>query len=403
MKGIYYPHSDFCHATRGLRPSWAWTSLLQGREVLHGGLRWQVLNGRSINFWEDRWIPSNLRFKVLMAKNSGIVVQKVNWFVKEWKIAWNLNLPPKLKHFVWRICHNALATKQNLWRRRCANSAECPICLTAVESVEHLFFGCKWAKSVWFGTGLGFRCVELETGTIRSWFGKLFASLGTAAEGRLVLCSMIWVAWSIWKARNETLFSHCPVDPIEVIAKAKREEAAFLAACEVDSASGETTDGAQGSGPQWVPPPRGIWKINCDAVTDLSRGRGAVAVLLRDEKGNLLDGIATKIRLTTVVQGEAIAVRLACAMARALQCAVVEIESDNKSVIHLCVSKGVPPWEICAVIQDIRSLAHSGGLAFKWSPRVRNRAIHWVATACLHDYLPLHWVSQPPMALVGCL
>ncbi|KAL7189189.1 hypothetical protein ACSBR1_038949 [Camellia fascicularis] len=204
------------------------------------------------------------------------------------------------------------------------------------------------------------------------------------------------------EGKNETLFNHCPVDPIEVIAKAKREEGAFLAACEVDSTFGETTAGAQGSGPQWVPP-RGIWKINCDAATDLSRGRRAVAVLLRDEKGNLLDGIATKIRLTTVVQGEAIAVRLACAMTRALQCAAVEIESDNKFVIHLCVSEGVPPWEICAVIQDIRSLGHSGGLAFKWSPRVRNKAAHWVATACLHDYLPLHWVSQPPMALVGCL
>ncbi|XP_028089296.1 uncharacterized protein LOC114289726 [Camellia sinensis] len=327
----------------------------------------------------------------------------VDWSAKEWKIAWNLNLLPKLKHFVWRMYHNALATKQNLWRRRCAHSTDCPICLTAAESVEHLFFGCEWAKRVWFDSGLGFRCDELDMGTIWSWFGKLFASLGTASEGRSVLCSMIWVAWSIWKVRNEHLFNHYIVDPIEVIAKAKQEEAVFLAACEVDSAFVETIAGAQSSGPQWVPPPRGIWKINCDAATDLSRGRGAVVVLLRDEKGNLLDDIAAKIRLTIVVQGETIAVCLACAMARAIQCVAVEIESDSKTVIQLCVSEGVPPWEICAIIQDIRSLAHSGGLTFKWSPRVRNRAAHWVATACLHDYLPVHWVSQPLMAFVGCV
>ncbi|KAI8003771.1 hypothetical protein LOK49_LG08G02746 [Camellia lanceoleosa] len=141
------------------------------------------------------------------------------------------------------------------------------------------------------------------------------------------------------KARNEHLFNHCPVDPIEVIAKAKREEAVFLAACEVDSAFVETTTGAQCSGPQWVLPPIGIWKINCDTATDLSREREAVAVLLRDEKGNLLDGIAAKIRLTTVVQEKAIAVRLACAMARALQCTVVEIESDSKTVIQLCIQR----------------------------------------------------------------
>lgn len=67
------------------------------------------------------------------------------------------------------------------------------------------------------------------------------------------------------------------------------------------------------------------------------------------------------------------------------------------------VSEGVPPWDICAVMNDIRSMASSRGLAFKWCPRVGNRAAHWVASACLHDTLPVNWVSQPPMAFVGCL
>ncbi|KAL7193561.1 hypothetical protein ACSBR2_025213 [Camellia fascicularis] len=353
-KFIYYPHSNFCHASRGPRPSWAWVSLLQGREVLNGGLRWQVLNGRSINFWEDRWIPSNPGFKVHRARPSGTVVQTVNevidparqtwdeaqlrtlvsntdcdailsisiamkegndtlvwhhdskgcytvksgyqeavkqahiqsnlpgsstdWSAKEWKFAWSLNLPPKLKHFIWRIYHNALATKQNLWRRRCAHSAVCPICLSEVKTIEHLLFGCEWAKRVWFGSGVGFRCDDLDLGTIWSCFGKLIASLGSASEGRNTLCSMVWVAWCIWKTRNEYIFNHIPVDPIVVIATAKRVEAEFLATCADASTSSETLAGAQCLVPHWVPPPSGIWKINCDSATDLTRGRGAVAV-----------------------------------------------------------------------------------------------------------------------------
>ncbi|KAI7985260.1 hypothetical protein LOK49_LG14G02243 [Camellia lanceoleosa] len=121
----------------------------------------------------------------------------------------------------------------------------------------------------------------------------------------------------------------------------------------MDSAFVETAVGAQCPEPQWVPHPRGIWKINCDAAIDLSRWRGVVVVILRDEKGNLVDGIAAKIRLTTALQGKAIAMRLACAMARARHCAIVEIESDCKTVIQLCVLEGVPPWEIYAVIKDI--------------------------------------------------
>ncbi|XP_028109663.1 uncharacterized protein LOC114308291 [Camellia sinensis] len=139
-------------------------------------------------------------------------------------------------------------------------------------------------------------------------FGNLFASSGAASWGRMVVCSMVWVAWCIWKARNDYLFNQFPVNPIEVVAKAKREDAEFLAACEVDSAFVETAAGAQGHEPHWVPPSRGKWKFNCDAATDLSRGRGAVAVLLRDEKGHLVDGIAVKIRLATAIQGEASAV-----------------------------------------------------------------------------------------------
>ncbi|KAI8030073.1 hypothetical protein LOK49_LG01G00907 [Camellia lanceoleosa] len=98
--------------------------------------------------------------------------------------------------------------------------------------------------------------------------------------------------------------------------------------------------GAQGHGPHWVPPSRGKWKFNCDAETDLSRGRGAVAVLLRDEKGHLVDGIGAKIRLATAIQVEASVVRLACAMARALNYSNMEIDNDCKNVIQLCIRGG---------------------------------------------------------------
>ncbi|KAI8020213.1 putative ribonuclease H protein [Camellia lanceoleosa] len=324
-----------------------------------------------------------------------------DWSAKEWKFVWSLNLPPKLKHFVGRMYHNVLAIKKNLWRRRCAHSVVCPICLAEVETVEHLLFGYEWAKMVWFGSGVGFRCADHDLGSIRSCFGQLIASIGSACEDRKTLCSMVWVAWCIWKARNAYIFNHILVDLIMVIATAKREEAEFLVACAEASTSTETLAETQCPRPHRVPLPSGLWKLNCDSATDLSRGRGVVVVLLRDDKGNLVDGIAASIRMTTALQGEATAVRLVCFMARALHCATVEVESDCKTLIQQCVSEGVPLWEICAVLNDIRFMASSGGLVFKWSPRIQNRAAHWVALACLREALPVDWVSQPLVALVG--
>ncbi|GJV85490.1 reverse transcriptase [Tanacetum coccineum] len=42
LKGIYFPHSNFLTASKGSRPSWLWQSLLQGKDLLLRGIRWQV-------------------------------------------------------------------------------------------------------------------------------------------------------------------------------------------------------------------------------------------------------------------------------------------------------------------------------------------------------------------------
>ena len=58
MKARYFPRSSFIEARKGCRASWAWTSLLEGREIILRGANWQVMNGRNIKLWVDRWAPS---------------------------------------------------------------------------------------------------------------------------------------------------------------------------------------------------------------------------------------------------------------------------------------------------------------------------------------------------------
>ncbi|XP_028121690.1 uncharacterized protein LOC114318912 [Camellia sinensis] len=68
LKGIYFPHSNFMEASRGQCVSSAWASLIQSRTLLCKGVRWQVYNGASIKFWDDKWIPSLPGFKVSSPK-----------------------------------------------------------------------------------------------------------------------------------------------------------------------------------------------------------------------------------------------------------------------------------------------------------------------------------------------
>jgi hypothetical protein len=58
LKDKYFPSEDFMGASIGYRPSYAWRSIYQGREVLQSGLGWRVGNGESIKFWGDAWLLS---------------------------------------------------------------------------------------------------------------------------------------------------------------------------------------------------------------------------------------------------------------------------------------------------------------------------------------------------------
>ncbi|KAF8388967.1 hypothetical protein HHK36_025651 [Tetracentron sinense] len=70
FKSIYYRDSNFMSAREGYRTSWAWKSLIAGRTALRGGLHWhwQVGNGRSINIWEDPWVPTLPNFRISSLK-----------------------------------------------------------------------------------------------------------------------------------------------------------------------------------------------------------------------------------------------------------------------------------------------------------------------------------------------
>lgn len=65
MKGKYFPSSSFWEAPCPNSASWAWRSIIAGREVLRKGWRWRVGDGKKINIWSDPWIPRSYSFNVL--------------------------------------------------------------------------------------------------------------------------------------------------------------------------------------------------------------------------------------------------------------------------------------------------------------------------------------------------
>ena len=68
---------------------------------------------------------------------------------KFWKGIWQLQVPNKITHFVWRICNNAMPTMVNLYRRQIVPSACCALCNALPDDSLHAVWSCEAISGVW--------------------------------------------------------------------------------------------------------------------------------------------------------------------------------------------------------------------------------------------------------------
>ena len=61
----FFPNCSIMEAGEKHGGSYAWKSILKGKEVIWQGAKWRVGNGESIKLWGDNWLPSlqNLRLQ----------------------------------------------------------------------------------------------------------------------------------------------------------------------------------------------------------------------------------------------------------------------------------------------------------------------------------------------------
>lgn len=88
---------------------------------------------------------------------------------KLWNRIWNMQIPDKIKKFIWSLCQNALPTKENLFKRRTIPDPLCPMCQAHVETLEHIFLLCEWLRSVWNDPVLKIEISEYHISRIDSW------------------------------------------------------------------------------------------------------------------------------------------------------------------------------------------------------------------------------------------
>lgn len=72
--------------------SYAWESIIRGRDVIKRGAIWRIGDGKSANIWEDRWLPQKHSPQILSPRLEGLVEAKVHSFIDEERRCWKIEL-----------------------------------------------------------------------------------------------------------------------------------------------------------------------------------------------------------------------------------------------------------------------------------------------------------------------
>ncbi|KAG5516346.1 hypothetical protein RHGRI_037157 [Rhododendron griersonianum] len=249
-----------------------------------------------------------------------------------WKVIWRLKSPPRTKHFLWRAIRNAIATKENLFTRKCARSPLCSLCRIEIESIEHVLLRCEWTRGVWENSGLSFSSPIQNVVSLKSWMEGLAEEFGNKFSDILGTISQIF--WAIWKQRNEWIFSQQKPNAVRTIKQEFQVHGDFLAAaCSQENRLARNHGDSNAS--KWQRPLHDRWKFNCDGAFNPSDKSAAFAVLVRDNNGSVVEVNYGRIKVYSALAAEAWAIRVAVSMAKAWGKRDAIIESDCQVLVRM--------------------------------------------------------------------
>ena len=181
---------------------------------------------------------------------------------KFWFSIWALQVPNKIRNFMWRACHDSLPTKANLRRRHIVDSSLCERCLREEENPLRALWSCRELDSIWSESEWNFRQAINPTNfkELLSWILN--------NHGKPELFAM--TTWGIWYQRNQVRLHKpcCTSDQIATQAKERLQE--FTVALPPKPPRTTRTRDI------WKPPDASYFKINFDGAVFKNENRSGV-------------------------------------------------------------------------------------------------------------------------------
>eukprot|EP00253_Pinus_taeda_P007191 PITA_07191 len=178
-------------------------------------------------FKKDRWGWGKSRIYISAEGYKSLQGKRISHHTPAfWKQIWEPLALPKIIFFFWTLVHNKLLTGDNLTKRKFEGPHRCALCRCQLETAQHLFLDCAFAKKVW-----GLLLDEFQTSLPQqTYVSELFVTWCASYPKGIFPKSFwrrIWIAlpkfvcWQLWLTRNQQIFKETQYSPHQVAAKAK--------------------------------------------------------------------------------------------------------------------------------------------------------------------------------------
>lgn len=314
----------------------------------------------------------------------------------KWKEVWRIPIPNKVRHFIWKCMHNAIAVMDNLNRKGIDINPLCPRCHKERETVEHIFFRCKETKVVWQLSPIIFGSVgEWKNMTFHQWWSSCSLGQCDNENGREVLALAAFVCWFLWKGRNRLRFEQLVWSPTAIMDNALDAWREFIGI--------QTLDKAMVKPPPlrdkqtWTKPPSGVIKINVDAALDHKSNICGMGLVARNAEGLVVGAAMESFSGSYPARiVKAMGFRLALQMAIDWNFSQVMVEGDALQVIQ-ALTRSKTYVDCDSIVLDCIKLAsHFQLCSFTHVFRECNRVAHSVAKHSLLEVRKESWREDFP-------
>ena len=252
-----------------------------------------------------------------------------------WKSIWNLQLPNKIRSFVWRVCRKALATKSNLEKRQITKDDICSQCGKEAETSLHIFWFCDRAKEVWCNSKMAFPFSLDHTWSFIDVMWQLVKHSSTSPG---LMEKMLSLCWEIWKERNSVRNGSGKRESKVLVRNAASLVEEYSVGNErVICKNPELSN-------KWHPSNSPCFKMNVDVVvfSDL-RAMGA-GMVIRDSQGKVLAALCKRIPANlSALDAEAKSMEIAVHFAWEMGFREVYFETDSSKLKNILTGLSEAP------------------------------------------------------------